>query len=151
MLQFISQLSPNQTVGGVHCVPILENGNVVMVWDRKEKVLTTIGGRMNPNETIMECLDREVREEAGIELTDERILFASWYWKQFDAYRLFYLVKVKRFIERPEGFETTGYVIANFETAIEMIRRIEGRKERIEVIRRAGILAGQLKAPESGK
>ncbi|WP_164817348.1 hypothetical protein [Paenibacillus lautus] len=46
--------------------------------------------------------------------------------------------------EIPESYETTGYVVMNFDTAIEMIRAIEGREERIEVIRRAGILSGML-------
>lgn len=44
----------------------------------------------------------------------------------------------------PNGFEKTGYVIMNFNTAIEMILKIEGPGERTEIIRRAGILAGQL-------
>jgi len=35
-------------------------------------------------------------------------------------------------------------VITNFKTAIDMIEKIEGREERIEVIRRAGILSGRL-------
>ncbi|WP_339290968.1 hypothetical protein MKY48_22695 [Paenibacillus sp. FSL W8-0187] len=56
----------------------------------------------------------------------------------------FITVGVKRFVERPEGYETTGYVRMNFDTVIEMIKAIEGREERIEVIRRAGILSGML-------
>jgi len=32
----------------------------------------------------------------------------------------------------------------NFETAIDMIKNIEGREERIDIIRRAGILSGNL-------
>ncbi|MFC7679940.1 hypothetical protein [Paenibacillus sp. GCM10028914] len=84
-------------------------------------------------------------EEAGIELMEDRTLFSSWHWKQFDTHRLIYLARVKRFVEIPKGYETTGYVIMNFETAIEMIQKIEGREERFEVIRRAGVLAGRLK------
>ncbi|MBP1989342.1 NUDIX hydrolase [Paenibacillus eucommiae] len=123
MLEFISEISSDKQIGGVHCVPILDNGNVVVVWDREEKVLTTI----------------------GIELGEEKTLFASWYWKEYDAYRLYYLARVKKFVEMPQGYETTGYVIMNFETAIDMMKKIEGREERIEVIRKAGILSGQLK------
>ncbi|MDF2652315.1 MAG: hypothetical protein K0Q73_8120 [Paenibacillus sp.] len=149
MLEFITEISADKKIGGVHCVPVLDNGNLVMVWDREEKVLSTIGGRISSNESIMQCLDREVMEEAGIELTDERTLFASWHWKEFDAYRLYYLAKVKSFVEIPVGYETTGYVIMNFETAIEMIKKIEGREERIEVIRKAGVMAGELKEEES--
>jgi 8-oxo-dGTP diphosphatase len=44
----------------------------------------------------------------------------------------------------PEGHEKTGYVITNFETAIEMIQKLEGRKELIAVVKRAGILSGWL-------
>lgn len=45
--------------------------------------------------------------------------------------------------EIPEGYERNR-ICRNFDTAIEMIRAIEGREERIEVIRRAGILSGML-------
>ncbi|RAR45066.1 hypothetical protein [Paenibacillus sp. MDMC362] len=54
------------------------------------------------------------------------------------------MVGMKRFVERPEGYETTGYVRMNFDTAIELIKAIEGREERIEVIPRAGIFSGRL-------
>jgi len=45
----------------------------------------------------------------------------------------------------PKRYEKTGYVIMNFETALDMIKNIEGREERIKIIRRAGILSGYLK------
>ncbi|WP_405459178.1 hypothetical protein [Paenibacillus sp. HJGM_3] len=48
-------------------------------------------------------------------------------------------------MERPFESETTGYVIMNFQTALEMIAKIEGRPERIAVVRRAGVLVGALK------
>ncbi|MBO9610605.1 MAG: NUDIX hydrolase [Paenibacillaceae bacterium] len=146
MLRFIGnhELPTDFPIGGVHCIPILDNGNLLMVWDREEKVLTTIGGRLEQNETLQEGLDREALEEAGLVLTEERIPFASWFWEQTRGYTIYYLTRVKQFAEMPKGFEKTGYVIMNFETAIEMIRKIEGRGERIEIITRAGILAGQL-------
>ncbi|XEC96604.1 NUDIX hydrolase [Paenibacillus tarimensis] len=145
MLEFITEIPANKVIGGVHCVPVLDNGNLVMVWDKEEKVLTTIGGRLKKDESIFDGLNREVMEEAGIILSNKRTLFASWYWKEFDAYRLYYLAHVKKFVEMPKGFETTGYVIMNFVTAIDMIKKIEGREERIQVIRRAGIFSGQLR------
>lgn len=144
MLEFISELPPIHKIDGVHCVPVLDNGNVVMVWDPSEKVLSTVGGRIEKNESIIDVLNREAMEEAGLILSEEKTLFASWYWEKYDAYRLFYLVKVREFVDIPKGFETTGYVITNFKTALEMIKKIEGREERIEVIKRAGILSGQL-------
>jgi 8-oxo-dGTP pyrophosphatase MutT (NUDIX family) len=144
MLKFTATIPSDKPVRSVHCVPILDNGDLVMVWDREDKVLTTVGGRLEGNESILEGLRREALEEAGIELSDELTLFASWYWEEYGVYRLFYLAQVKHFVERPEGFETTGYVIMNFETALDMIEKIEGREERIQVIRRAGVLSGYL-------
>ncbi|WP_265333497.1 NUDIX domain-containing protein [Paenibacillus guangzhouensis] len=117
---------------------------MIMVWDREEQVLTTIGGRLEGNETIDEGLDREVMEEAGIILSNERIPFACWYWENTDTYTVWYLVKVREFTDMPAGYEKTGYVIMNFETAIQMLLKLEGTGERVEIIRRAGILSGQL-------
>jgi len=144
MLRLISEVPSDKKIAGVHCVPILSNGNMIMVWDREEQVLTTIGGRLEGNESIEEGLDREVKEEAGLVLSSERIPFACWYWENTDTYTVWYLVKVKEFAEMPPGYEKTGSVIMNFETAIQMILRLEGLGERVEIIRRAGIISGQL-------
>lgn len=144
MLRFINELPTDFPIGGIHCVPVFDNGNLMMVWDREEKVLTTIGGRLEKNESLQDGLDREVLEEAGIELSDKRIPFASWFWEETKGYTIYYLTQVKKFVDMPKGFEKTGYVVMNFETAIEMIKKIEGREERIEIIKRAGIIAGQL-------
>jgi hypothetical protein len=95
------------------------------------------------NESIEEALNREVMEEAGLILSNERIPFACWYWENTDTYTFWFLVKVKEFAEMPAGYEKTGYVIMNFETAIQMILRLEGIGERVEIIRRAGILSRQ--------
>lgn len=88
VLAFISELPIGKVIGGVHCVPVLDNGNLIMVWDREEKVLTTIGGRLANNESTFDALNREAMEEAGLILAEERTLFASWYWEEYDAYRL---------------------------------------------------------------
>ncbi len=144
MLSLICELPLDKKIVGVHCIPILNNGNMIMVWDREEQVLTTIGGRLEGNETIDEGLDREVMEEAGIILSNERIPFACWYWENTDTYTVWYLVKVREFTDMPAGYEKTGYVIMNFETAIQMLLKLEGTGERVEIIRRAGILSGQL-------
>ncbi|QHW34737.1 NUDIX hydrolase [Paenibacillus rhizovicinus] len=151
MLTFITELPTDFPIGGVHCVPVLDNGNMMMVWDKDEQVLTTIGGRIEADESLEEALDREVMEEAGIELTGRRIPFASWFWASTEGYTVYYLSEVKRFSEMPAGFEKTGYVIMNFETAIAMITAIEGRSERIEIIRRAGVLSGMLAQDENGE
>ena len=149
MLKLISELPLDKRIAGVHCVPVLENGNMMMVWDREEQGLTTFGGRLEGSETIEEGLDREVMEEAGLILAEERIPFACWYWENTDTYTVWFLVKVKEFTKMPKGFEKTGYVIMNFETAIQMIARLEGIGERTEIIRRAGVLSGQIEGDGS--
>jgi hypothetical protein len=35
MLTFITEVPTDKPVSGVHCIPVLDNGNVVMVWDRQ--------------------------------------------------------------------------------------------------------------------
>ena len=144
MLKLISEVPSNKRIAGVHCVPVLDNGTMIMVWDREEQGLTTIGGRLERNESLEEGLNREVMEEAGLIISKERIPFACWYWENTDSYTVWYLVKVKEFVEMPTGYEKTGYVIMNFETAIQMILKLEGRGERVEIVKRAGILCGQL-------
>ncbi|MEK3913367.1 hypothetical protein [Paenibacillus sp. FSL H7-0331] len=42
MLTFITEVPTDKPVSGVHCIPVLDNGNVVMVWDTAEQVLTRI-------------------------------------------------------------------------------------------------------------
>jgi 8-oxo-dGTP diphosphatase len=145
MLTFISELPTDKPIAGAHCVPLLDSGHLLMVWDREERVLTTIGGRLEENETIEQALDREALEEAGVILEAERTPFASWYWTETDTYTIFFLTKVRSFVDMLQGYEKTGYVAVNFETAIDMIEKIEGRGERIEMIRRAGVLSGKLK------
>jgi|GEM_PF-1158740 len=145
MLKFIVDLPIDFPIAGVHCVPILENGNLLMVWDREEQVLTTIGGRLEIGESLFEGLKREAIEEAGIVLADNLVPFASWYWQESKSYTIYYLAKIKEFVEMPTGFEKTGYIITNFRTAVEMVTKLEGRGERIEILNKAGILAGQLK------
>ncbi len=144
MLKFINDLPTDKPIAGVHCVPILDKGNIMMVWDEEEKVLTTIGGRLEAGESIQEGLDREALEETGLILHEERIPFASWYWKETDTYTIYYLAKVDKFVDMPDGFEKTGYVIMNIRTALDMITAIEGRVERIQIIRRAGVMSGLL-------
>lgn len=150
MLQMISSLPSDKKIAGVHCVPVLKNGNMIMAWDKEEQGLTTIGGRLEGNETIDEALDREAMEEAGLVLSGERIPFAAWYWKNTDTYTVWFLVNVDHFKEIPAGFEKSGYVITNFETAIEMILRLEGMGERVEIIKRAGVIAGQCQVDIGG-
>lgn len=32
MLKFIEELPTDYPIGGVHCVPVLDNGSLIMVW-----------------------------------------------------------------------------------------------------------------------
>ncbi|MDR9856489.1 NUDIX domain-containing protein [Paenibacillus sp. VCA1] len=130
----ISEYPVDKRIAGIHCVPITDDGMVVMVWDHNEKALTTIGGRLEQNEGIHEALDREAIEEAGVILGAHRIPIAAWHWENTDTYTVFVVAKVKEYTTMPEGFETTGRVIMNFETARQMVMRLEGDGHRIKVL-----------------
>ncbi|WP_028547748.1 NUDIX hydrolase [Paenibacillus sp. UNC451MF] len=140
MLTFISDLPTDRPIAGVHCVPILGNGNMMMVWDKDEQTLTTIGGRVEDNETLEEALYREVMEEAGIRISGEAKPFACWYWEETDTYTVYFLTRVQSYDTMPEGFEKTGYVIMNFQTAIQLITKLEGTGARTDIIARAEAL-----------
>ncbi|WP_042162140.1 NUDIX hydrolase [Paenibacillus gorillae] len=134
MLSKIDKLPTDKRIAGVHCVPLLEGGSLVMVWDKDEQVLTTVGGRIEGNESIEEALNREAMEEAGIMLETNRKPFASWYWDETDTYTIYFIAKVEQMFEIPEGFEKTGRVTFNFETARQIVRKVEGRGERIQIL-----------------
>ncbi|WP_339322060.1 kanamycin nucleotidyltransferase C-terminal domain-containing protein [Paenibacillus sp. FSL W8-0194] len=134
MLIPISEYPVDKKIAGIHSVPITDDGMVVMVWDQNEKVLTTIGGRLEQHEGIHEALNREAIEEAGVILDAVRIPIAAWYWENTDTYTVFVAAKVKDYTAVPDGFETTGRVIMNFETARQMVRRLEGDSHRIKVL-----------------
>jgi 8-oxo-dGTP diphosphatase len=124
----------DKKIAGIHSIPITVDGSIVMVWDKNEKALTTVGGRIEVNEDINNALDRETIEEAGIILNSQRVAFASWYWENTDTYTVFVMGRVKEYVALPEGFETTGRVIMNFETARQIISKIEGQGLRIELL-----------------
>jgi 8-oxo-dGTP pyrophosphatase MutT (NUDIX family) len=134
MLTPISQLPVDKRVAGVHCVPLTEDNKIVMVWDKEEKFLTTIGGRLEGDEDIDTALTREAMEEAGIILHPQRSLFASYYWDSTDTYTVFYLARVARYHDIPAGFEKTGFVITDFETARQIVATVEGVGVRIQVL-----------------
>lgn len=135
MLRAISHLPTDKKIAGVHCIPVRDDGSIVMAWDRDERLLTTIGGRLEGEESIDEALRREVFEEVGLIIGDEKTLFASWYWDSTDSYTVWYLVKVEKFMPYSFEFEKSGYVIFNFETAKQMITTIEPHyTKRIEIL-----------------
>lgn len=134
MLKRVNELPTDKRIAGIHSIPLLEDGSIVMVWDRNEQTLTTVGGRIESGESIDEALDRETVEEAGLLLMPERIPVACWYWTETDTYTVFVVAKVHSFVPMPEGFETTGRVTFNFETAKQVVNRIEGHGQRIHIL-----------------
>ncbi|WP_054957317.1 NUDIX domain-containing protein [Paenibacillus dakarensis] len=126
MLKAINEFPTDKKIAGVHSIPITEDGSVIFVWDINEKTLTTVGGRLEVNEDIDTALDRETVEEAGLILDTYRIPIASWYWENTDTYTVFVIARIKKYVPLPAGFETSGRVVMNFETAKQLITRLEG-------------------------
>jgi 8-oxo-dGTP pyrophosphatase MutT (NUDIX family) len=146
VLNTIINLPNDKKIAGVHCIPITENGTIVMAWDKEEQLLTTIGGRIEENESMNEALDREAFEEVGLTISSMRVPFASWYWESTNTYTVWFLVKVEKFTPYTFDFEKSGYVIYNFETAKQIISKLEREnKERLQILNQAKELAEQLK------
>jgi len=124
----------DKRIAGIHSIPITDDGSLIMVWDKNEKNLTTVGGRIENNEDLDAALDRETIEEAGLILKLNRMPIASWYWESTDTYTVFVLSRVKEYVEIPEGFETAGRVVMNIETARQMILKLEGEGLRTELL-----------------
>jgi 8-oxo-dGTP pyrophosphatase MutT (NUDIX family) len=124
----------DKRIAGIHSIPITEDGSFIMVWDKNEKNLTTVGGRIEGNEDLDAALDRETVEEAGLILESNRLPIASWYWESTNTYTVFVMARVKKYVELPEGFETTGRVTMNLETARQIIDKLEGQGLRTELL-----------------
>ncbi|WP_136605654.1 NUDIX domain-containing protein [Paenibacillus dokdonensis] len=137
MLKPINEFPKDKKIASIHSVAITEDGLVIMAWDKNEKGLTTIGGRIENNEDIHTALDRETVEEAGIILESVRIPFACWYWENTDIYTVFVVARVSKYVPLPDGFETTGRVVMNFETARQVVTRLEGNGLRTDVLKLA--------------
>jgi 8-oxo-dGTP diphosphatase len=135
MLQQIHENPKDKKIAGIHSIPITDDGSVMMVWNKDEQLLTTIGGRLEEGESIDNALDRETIEEAGIILDRNRLPIASWYWENTDTYTVYVVARVSKYVPMPEGFETTGRVVMNFETARQMIYKLEGESgDRIKIL-----------------
>ncbi|WP_313891819.1 NUDIX domain-containing protein [Psychrobacillus sp.] len=146
MLKAIIDLPDDKKIAGVHCIPITKNGAIVMAWDKEEQLLTTISGRIEESESIVEALEREAMEEVGMTLHSKRIPFASWYWDATDTYTVWFLVKAEKFLPYTFDFEKSGYVITNFETAKQIILKVESENVvRLQILDIAKERAIQLK------
>lgn len=138
MLAKITTLPKDKRIAGVHCIPITDNGSILMAWDKDELILTTIGGRIEENESLDAALEREAMEEVGIILDSNRIPFASWYWQSTDTYTVWFLVRVEKVLAYSFDFEKTGYVIFNFETAKQLVSKIESNNvKRVQILNMA--------------
>lgn len=126
MLKRLGELPSDKRIAGVHSIPVLEDGSIVLVWDRNEKTLTTVGGRLEPGESLEDALDRETVEEAGLVLKRERLPIAALYWESTDTYTVFFIARVERYVPMPADFETTGRVTFSFETARQIVAKLEG-------------------------
>ncbi|OXM16095.1 NUDIX domain-containing protein [Paenibacillus herberti] len=127
----------DKKIAGIHSIPIAEDGSIIMVWDKNDNTLTTVGGRIEGNEDIESALNRETVEEAGLILKTERIPIAAWFWESTDTYTVFVMARVEKYVPMPEGFETTGRVSMNIETARQMIMKLEGAGMRIDLLNMA--------------
>lgn len=125
MLKSINSLPTDKRIAGVHCIPFDKYGNLFLAWDREEKLLTTIGGRIENDENIDQALEREVFEEVGITIGKEKRPFAAWYWESTDTYTVWYLAKVKEILPYKFEHEKTGYMISNIEVFIDLISKLE--------------------------
>ncbi|MGN7477984.1 NUDIX hydrolase [Solibacillus silvestris] len=135
MLKAIPVLPEDKRIAGVHCVPLMADGSIVMAWDKEEQLLTTIGGRLESEESIEEALERELMEEVGLTISSEKMVFASWYWESTDSYTIWFLVKANKFLPYTFDFEKSGYVIFNFETAKQIINKLEpNNNNRISIL-----------------
>ena len=128
------ELPADKPIAGIHSIPVTEDGSIIMVWNRDEQTLTSIGGRIEAGEDLAAALNRETVEEAGLILQETRIPFAAWYWESTDTYTVFVAAKVQEYVTMPDGFETTGRVIMNIETARQMVLKLEGEGLRTELL-----------------
>lgn len=144
MLTQLENLPQNYTIAGVHCVPITPEGNIVLCWDEEEQLITTVGGRLEQNETIEQALSRELIEEIGLVIEDSKIPLITYHWESTNTYTMWYLVKTKHFNKTNFEFEKTGYIILNFKTALQMLHKLEPENQtRRDILETAEYVAKQ--------
>lgn len=93
---------PPAHVSAAHCIAF--DGEDVVLVRHVTREWTIPGGRLEPGESSLQCVRREAREEAGIEIADERLVAinriemldeapADWPYP-FPAYQVFYVARV---------------------------------------------------------
>lgn len=125
MLTRTRVLPTDARIASIHVVAFLDRHHVVMTWDRLERYLTTVGGRLEGDESLTQALDREALEEAGLLLGERRDPIAAYWWSNTRTYTVFVVARVRDLIEVPPGFEKTGRVVCSLETAADIVRTVE--------------------------
>lgn len=120
----IDCLPTDAPIAGVHVVSVTEHGHIVMGWNKASGLLETVGGRIEPGESIEEALQREAWEEAGICLQGPYRPFASFYWESTQTYTVWFLAHAATLHREPPGFETSGRLVCNIATAKEIVRHL---------------------------
>lgn len=121
-------------------IPVTADEEIVMGWNPTTRILETVGGRLEPGESIEAALRREAVEEAGLLLSEPFRLFGVWHWDTSDTYTALYLARAAGTVPIPPGFETTGRVTFTFETARQIIASLAHdphRERRIEILNAA--------------
>lgn len=126
----IDQFPTDHVIGGVHCIPVTESGEIIMGWCEERALLETIGGRLDPGETWDEALAREVHEEAGLVVDGPHEPVAAFLWTDVNRYTVWVTAKVRSIGPIPDEFETTGRIITNIHTAQQMLHNIRGHRWR---------------------
>lgn len=124
MLTRTQTVPTDKRVAGVHIIPFTADANVVMGWNRERGLLETLGGCVEAGESYEEALRREAMEEAGITVAGPFRPIASYYWESTDTYTVWFIGRVVDFGAVPPGFETSGRVVCNVETAKGIIQHL---------------------------
>ena len=96
------ELPPAGHISAAHCLAY--DGDLVVLTRHVTREWTIPGGRLEPGETSLACMHREAREEAGIEVTDGRVVAhnriemleqppADWPYRQ-PSYQVFYVARL---------------------------------------------------------